>query len=245
MLFGAFVTVWFLRCVCFRSSRTWGLNFIRPQSTVRSHIFTASRNKCTVILISWYFLVKKAFWNCIYPSIFTSCAFRRIIPKHGWMHAWSFNSCSLRTRGHQISCFYTKFSSFCFFWWKLHKLWNRVLDNLKDYAVRALVNAVDHLGTVAYKLTDLLEQQTVDVSAMELKVTCVNQVSSWHLSLLSSNEYQINKAKRAWSFDVSNFLHAKLTRIKKVLGSNNCWHSFRGITSTTFYQVRLNVISFV
>jgi hypothetical protein len=31
----------------------------------------------------------------------------------------------------------------------------RVLDNLKDYAVRALVNAVDHLGTVAYKLTDL------------------------------------------------------------------------------------------
>ncbi|KAF3456538.1 hypothetical protein FNV43_RR01191 [Rhamnella rubrinervis] len=46
-----------------------------------------------------------------------------------------------------------------------------VLDNLKDYAVRALVNAVDHLGTVAYKLTDLLDQQTLDVSTMELKVT--------------------------------------------------------------------------
>ncbi|OVA01876.1 hypothetical protein BVC80_9079g10 [Macleaya cordata] len=51
----------------------------------------------------------------------------------------------------------------------------RVLDNLKDYAVRALVNAVDHLGTVAYKLTDLFEQQTVDVSSMELKVSCLNQ----------------------------------------------------------------------
>ncbi|WCJ22679.1 ABI-1-like 1 [Euphorbia peplus] len=50
-----------------------------------------------------------------------------------------------------------------------------VLDNLKDYAVRALVNAVDHLGTVAYKLTDLIEQQTLDVSTMELKVSCVNQ----------------------------------------------------------------------
>jgi hypothetical protein len=50
-----------------------------------------------------------------------------------------------------------------------------VLDNLKDYAVRALVNAVDHLGTVAYKLTDLVEQQTEDVSTMELKVSCVNQ----------------------------------------------------------------------
>jgi len=53
---------------------------------------------------------------------------------------------------------------------------NRVLDNLKDYAVRALINAVDHLGTVAYKLNDLLEQQTCEVSAMELKVSTLNQV---------------------------------------------------------------------
>ncbi|MED6156223.1 Protein abil1, variant 2 [Stylosanthes scabra] len=51
----------------------------------------------------------------------------------------------------------------------------RVLDNLKDYAVRALVNAVDHLGTVAYKLTDLLEHQTSDVSAMDLKISTLNQ----------------------------------------------------------------------
>ncbi|KAK7258575.1 hypothetical protein RIF29_24155 [Crotalaria pallida] len=50
-----------------------------------------------------------------------------------------------------------------------------VLDNLKDYAVRALVNAVDHLGTVAYKLTDLLEQQTLDVSTMDLKISTLNQ----------------------------------------------------------------------
>ncbi|XP_026661157.2 probable protein ABIL1 isoform X2 [Phoenix dactylifera] len=50
-----------------------------------------------------------------------------------------------------------------------------VLDNLKDYAVRALVNAVDHLGTVAYKLTDLFEQQTLDISTLELKISCLNQ----------------------------------------------------------------------
>ncbi|OWM64294.1 hypothetical protein CDL15_Pgr018866 [Punica granatum] len=53
-----------------------------------------------------------------------------------------------------------------------------VLDNLKDYAVRALVNAVDHLGTVAYKLTDLLEQQSLDVTVMQLKVTSLNQLDS-------------------------------------------------------------------
>ncbi|CAA7397387.1 unnamed protein product [Spirodela intermedia] len=50
-----------------------------------------------------------------------------------------------------------------------------VLDNLKDYAVRALVNAVDHLGTVAYKLTDLFEQQTSDMSTVELKISSLNQ----------------------------------------------------------------------
>ncbi|PKA51625.1 putative protein ABIL1 [Apostasia shenzhenica] len=50
-----------------------------------------------------------------------------------------------------------------------------VLDNLKEYAVRALVNAVDHLGTVAYKLTDLYEQQTTDVSTVDLKISCLNQ----------------------------------------------------------------------
>ncbi|KAI4355119.1 hypothetical protein L6164_003923 [Bauhinia variegata] len=50
-----------------------------------------------------------------------------------------------------------------------------VLDNLKDYAVRALVNAVDHLGTVACKLTDLVEQQTSDVSTIDLKVSTLNQ----------------------------------------------------------------------
>lgn len=50
-----------------------------------------------------------------------------------------------------------------------------VLDNLKDYAVRALVNAVDHLGTVAYKLTDLYEQQVSEVSTVELKVASLNQ----------------------------------------------------------------------
>uniref|UniRef100_M8BJ78 Protein ABIL1 n=1 Tax=Aegilops tauschii TaxID=37682 RepID=M8BJ78_AEGTA len=50
-----------------------------------------------------------------------------------------------------------------------------VLDNLKDYAVRAVVNAVDHLGTVAYKLTDLFEQQASEISTFELKVARLNQ----------------------------------------------------------------------
>ncbi|KAI3493444.1 hypothetical protein L1887_41834 [Cichorium endivia] len=50
-----------------------------------------------------------------------------------------------------------------------------VLDNLKDYAIRALVNAVDHLGTVAYKLTDLLDQQSSEISSTELHLKCLHQ----------------------------------------------------------------------
>ena len=61
--------------------------------------------------------------------------------------------------------------------WQLNLLIGiRVLDNLKDYAVRAVVNAVDHLGTVAYKLTDLFEQQASEVSNLEMKVVRLNQV---------------------------------------------------------------------
>ncbi|CAI8615649.1 unnamed protein product [Vicia faba] len=50
-----------------------------------------------------------------------------------------------------------------------------VLENLKDYAASAIVNTVDHLGTVAYKLTDLLEQQALDISTMDLKISTLNQ----------------------------------------------------------------------
>lgn len=50
-----------------------------------------------------------------------------------------------------------------------------VLDNLKDYTVKALVNAVDHLGTVASKLTDLFDQQSCDVLTMEMRASCVSQ----------------------------------------------------------------------
>ncbi|KAG6473014.1 hypothetical protein ZIOFF_066921 [Zingiber officinale] len=53
-----------------------------------------------------------------------------------------------------------------------------VLDNLKEYAIRALVNAIDHLGSVAYKLAEVSEQQSSDISTVELKISCLSQVPS-------------------------------------------------------------------
>ncbi len=52
----------------------------------------------------------------------------------------------------------------------------RVLDNLKEYSVKALVNAVDHLGTVAYKFNDLLSHQTSEISTTELRAASLAQV---------------------------------------------------------------------
>ncbi len=45
--------------------------------------------------------------------------------------------------------------------------------------MKALVNAVDHLGTVAYKLNDLLNQQTTEISSVELRAASLAQVSEF------------------------------------------------------------------
>ncbi|PIN27108.1 hypothetical protein CDL12_00124 [Handroanthus impetiginosus] len=50
-----------------------------------------------------------------------------------------------------------------------------VVNTLKDYAVKALVNTVDHLGSVTYKVNDLLDEKVDEVSGTELRVSCIQQ----------------------------------------------------------------------
>ncbi|KAF7816680.1 protein ABIL2-like isoform X1 [Senna tora] len=50
-----------------------------------------------------------------------------------------------------------------------------VAETLKDYTIKALVNTVDHLGSVTYKVNDLLEEKVVEVSGAELHVSCIEQ----------------------------------------------------------------------
>ncbi|KAH9287553.1 hypothetical protein KI387_031670, partial [Taxus chinensis] len=56
----------------------------------------------------------------------------------------------------------------------LHK--QTVVENLKDYLVKALINTIDHLGSVSYKLNDLLNQQINDISSAHLRIACLNQM---------------------------------------------------------------------
>ena len=53
---------------------------------------------------------------------------------------------------------------------------NRVVNTLKDYAVKALVNTVDHLGSVSFKVNGLLDEKVDGVSGTELRVSCIEQV---------------------------------------------------------------------
>ncbi|GFP94779.1 protein abil2 [Phtheirospermum japonicum] len=50
-----------------------------------------------------------------------------------------------------------------------------VVNTLKDYAIKALVNTVDHLGSVTYKVNDMLDEKVDEVSGTELRVSCIEQ----------------------------------------------------------------------
>ncbi|KAL8257304.1 hypothetical protein R6Q59_029345 [Mikania micrantha] len=50
-----------------------------------------------------------------------------------------------------------------------------VADTLKDYAIKALVNTVDHLGAVSSKVNDLLGEKVDEVSQTEHRVSCIRQ----------------------------------------------------------------------
>lgn len=66
----------------------------------------------------------------------------------------------------------------------------KVLENSKDYAVKALVNAVDHLGNVASQINGLLSNEFVKIAATEVRINCLNQ------RVLASKEYMEGNALR-------------------------------------------------
>lgn len=52
-----------------------------------------------------------------------------------------------------------------------------MVHTLKDYAIRALVNTVDHLGSVSFKVNDLLVEKVDEVSGIEQRISCIEQVN--------------------------------------------------------------------
>ncbi|KAK6263287.1 hypothetical protein QUC31_009103 [Theobroma cacao] len=50
-----------------------------------------------------------------------------------------------------------------------------VEETLKDYAIKALVNTVDHLGSVAYKVNNFLDEKMGGICGMQLRLSCLEQ----------------------------------------------------------------------
>lgn len=57
-----------------------------------------------------------------------------------------------------------------------------MVSTLKDYAIKALVNTVDHLGSATYKVNDLLDEKVDEVSGTE---TCVSSIEQVHIASLA------------------------------------------------------------
>ncbi|KAK3429488.1 protein ABIL3 isoform X3 [Eucalyptus grandis] len=50
-----------------------------------------------------------------------------------------------------------------------------VVNTLRDYATKAFINTVDHLGSMTYKVNCLLDDKIGEASAIELRFSCVQQ----------------------------------------------------------------------
>ncbi|XP_008239164.1 PREDICTED: protein ABIL2-like isoform X1 [Prunus mume] len=50
-----------------------------------------------------------------------------------------------------------------------------VMEALKDYVLKTVVNAVDHLGSMAYKVNGFLDENVNQVSETGLRLSCVEQ----------------------------------------------------------------------
>ncbi|KAK9204598.1 hypothetical protein WN943_014860 [Citrus x changshan-huyou] len=53
-----------------------------------------------------------------------------------------------------------------------------VVETLKDHASKAVVNTVDHLGSVTCKVNDLLDAKVDEVSDAEHRISCMNSPES-------------------------------------------------------------------
>ena len=111
--------------------------------------------------------------------------FKTIIIFNNWifwiliLQRWPKTSVSCYARAGRYLCWYYnifKIPSLLFlaFFLFLSHVW-RVVETLKDYAIKALVNRVDHLGYVTYKVNDLLEEEVVKVFVVELRVLVLNR----------------------------------------------------------------------
>ncbi|KAA8540054.1 hypothetical protein F0562_026746 [Nyssa sinensis] len=122
-----------------------------------------------------------------------------------------------------------------------------VVDTLKDYAIKALVNTVDSLGSVTCKVNDLLDEKVDEVSGTVLRLSCIEQrlrTCQEYIDRegLSEQTLVINTPKyhKRYILPVGETMHgAGRTKSKyqgRSLDDEDDWHQFRNAVRATIRE---------
>ncbi|CAN8252176.1 unnamed protein product [Cochlearia groenlandica] len=122
-----------------------------------------------------------------------------------------------------------------------------VVETLKDYAIKALVNTVDHLGSVTYKVNDFVDEKVDEVAGTELRVSCIEQ------RLRMCQEYMDHEGRSQQSLviDTPKFHKryilpsgeikkgtnlAKLKNVESSFGEEDEFNQFRNVVRSTIRE---------
>ncbi|PPR98100.1 hypothetical protein GOBAR_AA22563 [Gossypium barbadense] len=137
-----------------------------------------------------------------------------------------------------------------------------VVETLKDYAIKALVNTVDHLGSMTYKVNDLLDENLEQVSGTELRVSCIEQRLETCRALidregLSQQSLVINMPKYHKRYILPGKLPFFVTPGESINGANRTklkfvgcglddeddWHQLRNAVRATIQETPTSSVS--
>ncbi|KAE8650548.1 protein ABIL2 [Cucumis sativus] len=129
-----------------------------------------------------------------------------------------------------------------------------VVETLKDYAVKALVNTVDHLGSVTFKVNDLLDEKVDEVSGTEFRVSCIEQRLRTCQEYIdheghSQQSLVINTPKyhKRYILPVGETMNGGTQTKSKYQGCNlndeDEWHQFRNAVRATIRETPPSIIS--
>ncbi|KAJ0104750.1 hypothetical protein Patl1_17484 [Pistacia atlantica] len=59
----------------------------------------------------------------------------------------------------------------------------KLVAGVKDYAIKALINTVDHLGSVAFKVNNLFDERIDEASETGFRLTCLEQQNEGNISV--------------------------------------------------------------
>ncbi|XP_073044816.1 protein ABIL2-like [Primulina eburnea] len=129
-----------------------------------------------------------------------------------------------------------------------------VVNTLKDYAIKALVNTVDHLGSVTYKVNDLLDEKVDGVTRTELRVSCIEQrlrtcrdyIDREGLSQ-QSLVIKTPKYHKRYILPMGEIVDGAICSKSKYRGCNqddgDGWHRFKNAIRTTINETPPAVVS--